>query len=646
MADNTFWESFGDSSMYQEVEDGFTGSLASDVVESYGLECSTPSIGGSLSSLDIKHMDALQLIKISLLQDSLRNSSGPYEAYVNYADGKVEFREVGNYAAEVSDIYFEVQTSKYTERCSGVMITGKKPLVERLPKEWVSVFTEGRKVYDFTDMLSNCHKKGFSSVATVVYRDPNLNTAYNDGIDNLYNVTDPFESVIGYARMITAPDIKNNTNITHSRQSTIPVKVPDAIDKLIRRPQIDAGQEELGSECWNVLSAEAEGGVEIPIKDLNFRYETNYGTTQDNFIGIAKVYVVGTQLTFCGSKPSSVAALNNALTGADIAADHEIWVSIDETKRQTIRLEEDEDYVINYVDGENPKIQFANNSRTYDKGVYGKDTKYHVNPLCKYAVGKKLGEQTGTILPKGDSGILVDEVWVVVNLDTPSINVHDPNGKAYDIAMGLEYDLMPIVIYEEPQPVGFNGTLINQRDGIADKDPTTRQASFNNTQMEQAMNQLDGGGGFSLSLSFLDANEVADLSGMLYRYMNNGTGIETVYTCGPDCNPKVGGYHSSGGIINRVVHSYTDSGSYTVSVSESNRLIEDTDLVGISGGPYFKRAESPSVKGTVIDDLGNHIHFKVRIDGFGEQIAINCQPEVLRVGDKITCTVHNNPVEQ
>ncbi len=60
----------------------------------------------------------------------------------------------------------------------------------------------------------------------------------------------------------------------------------------------------------------------------------------------------------------------------------------------------------------------------------------------------------------------------------------------------------------------------------------------------------------------------------------------------------------------------------------------------------LRRLSLPQLRGTVIADLGNHIHYRVRIDGFGEQVAINCQSEVLRVGDKITCTVHNNPVEQ
>jgi len=646
MATNSFWESFGDSSAYQEVSDGFTGSLAAQVVESYGLECSTDDIGGSLSSLDIKQMDALQLIKISLLQDSIDNSHGPYEAYVDYSDGRVEFREVGAYSASVSDIYFETQTSRFVERCSGALVYGGKPLIQRLEKPWVSVFTDGKQIYDTTNMTSNCQKDGFSASAKIVYKDPNLNTNYNDGIDNLYDVTDPYESVVGYGRMINTPGIRDNTTITHSRQTSVPVLVPDAITTLVRRPYVPAGDVDLGSDCWSVYSEGVEGGTEIPVNG-DFRYSTAYGTTQDNFIGISKVYAVGIELAECGSKPKTYEAMKKAKTGTDSENDHEVWVSIDDTQKKTIVLREGEDYVINYEDGSNPRIQFANNAMRYDKAKYGKDTMYNVRRNCEYTRGKdELLNQIGIILPTKNMGILVSEIWVMVDIATPSIFINDPNGNARQIAENLEYELMPIVIYEEPQPIGFNGRLIDQRDGITDKDPTTRQASFNATQLEQAMQQLNGGGGITLNLSFLDGPAVASLSGLLYRYMNSGDGIETVYTCGPDCNPKLGGYHSSGGVINKITHSYTDSGSYTVSVYESNRLIEDTDLVGISGGPYFKRSESPSVRGTVIADLGNHIHYRVRVDGFGEQLAINCQSEVLRVGDKITCTIHNNPVEQ
>ena len=646
MATNSFWESFGDSSAYQEVGDGFTGSLAAQVVEAYGLECSTDDIGGSLSGLDIKHMDALQLIKISLLQDSISNSHGPYEAYVDDDAGRIEFREVGATSAGVDDIYFETQTSRFVERCSGVVIYGSKPLIKRTEKGWVSVFTEGKQIYDVTNMTSNCQKVGYSKTSVVVYKDPNLNTSYNDGIDNLYEITDPYESVVGYGIMINTPGIQNNTTITHSRQSSVPILVPEAIIELVRRPVISSGDAALGSDCWSEYSEGVKGGVEIPLDD-NFRFDTAYGTIQDNLIGISKVYVVGIELDECASKPKNYESMKKAKDGEDSENDHEVWVTINDTQEKTIVLREGEDYVINYLDGSNPRIQFANNAMPYDKAKYGKETKYNVRRNCEYSKGKgELLNQTGTILPMKNMGILVSEVWVMADLSTPSITITDPNGNANQIAENLEYEVMPIVIYEEPQSIGFNGSLIDQRDSITDKDPTTRQGSFAETQLEQVMKQLDGGGGLTLSLSFLDASGAASLSGMLYKYMNSGTGIGTVYTCGPDCNPKLGGYHTSGGVINKVTYSYTDSGSYTVSVEESNRLISDTDLAGISGGPYFKKTESPSMRGTVIADLGNHIHYRVRIDGFGEQVAINCQSEVLRVGDKITCTVHNNPVEQ
>ena len=232
-----------------------------------------------------------------------------------------------------------------------------------------------------------------------------------------------------------------------------------------------------------------------------------------------------------------------------------------------------------------------------------------------------------------------------MDLDTPSISIHDPNGDAYGLASSISYELMPIIVRDEPPPVAFNGELITQSDGIADNDPTSRQSSFTNTAMEQVLTHMDAGGGITLNLSFLNESECQGLSRTLHDYINSDSGTQTVYTCGPNCNPKLGA-PATGGVINSISYQYTDSNSYIVSVTVGSRLVTDSNLAGISGGPYLKKVETVSCRGTVISDLGNHVHFKVRIDGVGEQTAVNCQPEVLRVGDKVTCTLHNNPVEQ
>jgi hypothetical protein len=144
-------------------------------------------------------------------------------------------------------------------------------------------------------------------------------------------------------------------------------------------------------------------------------------------------------------------------------------------------------------------------------------------------------------------------------------------------------------------------------------------------------------------LSFLEEDETIRLSGELYDYMNSGDGIETTYICAPDSNPELGGIADNGGIVNSISYSYNDQGSYTISATSGPRLVGG--LSQVDGGPTFKTSDSVSARGTVIQDMGNHVYYKVRIEGYGERIAICTCPDVIRVGDKVNCTVYNNPVE-
>ena len=125
--------------------------------------------------------------------------------------------------------------------------------------------------------------------------------------------------------------------------------------------------------------------------------------------------------------------------------------------------------------------------------------------------------------------------------------------------------------------------------------------------------------------------------------MNGRDGQEKVYTCGPHCQPKLGGAGPDGGIINQINYSYTDSQSYTISVNEGPKLVGQLAQVGT--GPYFKQAEDVSRLGVIIRDHGNHIHYDVRLDQYGERTAVNCCDQILRKGDRVNCTIHNNAVE-
>jgi hypothetical protein len=98
-----------------------------------------------------------------------------------------------------------------------------------------------------------------------------------------------------------------------------------------------------------------------------------------------------------------------------------------------------------------------------------------------------------------------------------------------------------------------------------------------------------------------------------------------------------------GGIINQINYSYTDSQSYTISVNEGPKLVGQ--LAQIGTGPYFKAAEDVSRGGIIIEDPGNHINYTVRLDQYGDRPAINCCDQILRTGDRVSCTIHNNAVE-
>lgn len=658
-----FWESFGDSSLYSFSYDPTDESLAANILKEYQIDCKTTHIGGNLPSVDIKHGNALELIKLSLLEDSIDNTHGPYEAYVDYDSNSVEFREVGGYSANIGyDVYQQIQTGVYVENCSGVIVTGKNPLPTRKPLVWNSLLKDGL-IFNATKMTSNCSRKDFDTFCILTYDDQNLDSSkYDDGIDNFYDLTTPYENIIGYARRKWADiEKKPEASVIDSNTSSVPLRVVGSttakkLGELQKPPDIPSEiEQQKGADlsCWvdKAEDAAVNDGIEIKIP-TELRYTTAYGDIIDKYIGIADIFVVGKEMTGLFGRPVTANDLKSTST-----TKREIWASINvlPSESRIFKLEEGVEYAIVYKD-KKPYIVFANQAFTDDDAEYGDSPTFNVYPNCKYAANLTIEEtrglkDKGSILPTGNyNGILVEEVWAMVDLETPCILIKDPNGDALTIAKELEYDVAALVIEDKPAPMAFagksspGGRLIDQASQQSDNDPTTKQSLMTN-DYETVLNEIDKGGGIQLTLSFLDENQCIKLAGLLYKYMNNQDGIEIVYTCGPDSNPKVGGYTVGGGIVNSVVHQYSDSGSYTVSVTESGRLISDSSLAGIDGGPYTKKIENVSARGTVVSDMGNHIFYQIRIDGFGIKLGVNVSKDILRIGDKVSCTIHNNPIE-
>lgn len=658
MADITdikeFWETFCDQDVFVSVECeyGFSSSVARDVLDQYGIPCIS-TLGGRLEGIDLKRMDAMTAINLSLLE-SAGTDGTLLEPMVN-EDGEVDFIEIESFDGNISDQYYTVQTMTYKEECTGVMVTGKKPLPVRHQADWKSIWGDTKIVIETQNMMNNCMKNSFSQHATIVFNDPHLDSAWEDNIDNLHEVLSPFDQIMGYAiyKHIPRDLVTEETKINYNSETSIPIKVSSVTDgnltvgTLIRRPSIP--ETELtgnNADCWTGRgeTVDFSQGIQIPI-DNSLRFETIRGQKRDKLTNVSSIYFLGILVDRFVGQPlddsSSIEEANGNNT--------QIWAGITDTTTTIQRLVEGEHYVISYEQDGDYKIPYVVFSRnTRQPGSYGDDTKFKAIPGCAYYenLANPRDEQTAVFVPLSDNnGFLVHEIWAVVNLETPSISVYDPDGendRALQIAEQLDYQVTPLIVTREPSPIAFNGVVLDQESAQMDHDPTTAQ-DFENTDIELAMDQMQGSG-LTLSLPFLDENGVVELSKVLYDHMNAGEGIQTVYVCGPECEPRLGGRGPSGGVVNEITYSYTDSSSYTISVTEGERLVGG--LAQFDGGPYIKRTQTDSsVNGTIIQDYGNHVHYKVRMDDFGERVAINCQHQILRVGDKVSCSIHNAPVE-
>jgi len=660
--------------------------VAQQVVKAYGLPFDSSGFtGGTLKDMDIKRMDAMTAIRYSLMEESFVGSTDRLIEAIVTAEGNIKFVEVGGGgAASLDDIYYSVQNGHYVDSPKGVMVNGGKPAPEIRPLEWSPIWvaegSAGAPIYAARGMLENCMQNDWKSYATIVFNDPQLSSAFEDGIDNLYEITkeNPWDEILGYAVAINlGKNGDNRTTVQYNSESEIPLMIAEAAEGICEMgniqnmPEYDPNATD--PRCWSGLSDQAVSyGDGVPVNiPSHFRYENIRGSIKDKFIDVTGVYIIGQEIDSLYARP-----IDNAAALLEMTEENsEVWLEINNIRRSSVKLEAGRHYAVAYQDltGDSyPEVSivFAQETRPHDKLTYGNGAgggvEFKIYPFCQYYKNGQWPGGTGqaTIFPYNRTkGMIVEEIWVTVRVETPSITVHHPDGandRALSIAEELEWYVAPLVMRAPPAPIGYKGTgssgPIDQVPSKRDNDPTTVQ-SFEDTPIEKAMDEMQGSG-MTVTFSFLTgagsdpvsvyANaelEAQQAAETLYNMMNADV-TETVYTCGPyeaSSLPELGQAGPSGGVINSIRHSYSDQGSYTISLTEGPALIGN--LVQVDGGPAQKMAEDYGAKAYVTQALGDNIHFKVRIDGFGERWAVNTSHNIIRENDIVQCTVHNNPVE-
>jgi hypothetical protein len=501
-------------------------------------------------------------------------------------------------------------------------------------------------------MVGNCRKDGFTNYATIVYEDPHLNTDYKDGIDNLYDINSPWEKVIGYVHYKEPPDYVKDTpeiKITWNNEASIPIQVGELGNPVMGNIQTIQTKDMAAGDV-NCFSGPGTGQeikytdgikIEIPSK---WRYSFVRGIKIDKFIKVSAVYLIGMRIDSLFYAPDSTERMFDNTISSNNSV---LWASINKLGFNTFKCEEGRHYAIAYDNSGDltPYIVFAKDIREGDPFSYGANTSFKIDPFCAYGLKEGKTSAEGTIFPITKSeGLWVYDIWALVDIEVPSITIFDPiNGKAMEIANALKYSLCPISVIDDPAPIGLGstGALIPQEMSQKNTDPTDVQ-SFSDTPLEEAMDKMQGSG-MSVSWSFLKGDDAGIAAGNLYKLLSQDTTVENVFTFGPDSNPQLcAGY--AGGVINAIRYSYTDQGSYTVSVT-TGPMVTPSSMVQIDGGPSPMMTEDFSARGVVIASNGDNVNFKVRIDGYGDRWAVCMTPHIIRTGDAVQCSIHNNPVE-
>lgn len=641
-------------------------SVAEDILTTFGIPYSG-SGGGSLKNVDIKRADALSSLKTSLLEEYAKDdSSGLVEVRINES-GEAEFYEVGDNNADM-DPYYTINSNNYVRPNVGVSVTGAKPKQERIIYEWYQIIgpdSTNSTIHDTTKLNSSCLLSNFTTHATVTYNDPFRNSpssSWNNGMPDIFELETPFDRFIGFSWRITPPSdlITPFTKIYQQSQSSIPVLLSDPaaqigsethpdIGTLVKRKIITYADPSLADCATFDTSVMNCSSSSIPLNLTMYEgltYETVRGTTVNKFLGVQGVFIVGIPLISCWGVPvDDAAAIAENKTENTV-----LCVFSKNLYRNIIKLHESIHYAVLYdkedATFENlPCFQFVNNLRYNDYASVGTAVSFYIDYLSTDLLNLFQGADpaVGTILPlENNNGILVEQIWAQISLDSPCFIIFDPTGKATEIAQRLKVEILGMAIRDLPSPIAINGELIDQLDNIVDNDPTTTQ-ELQETAMEKALLQMSSGRTLSLTLASLDEDDTATLSKKLYELLLKDNGEVYTHTCPPTDEPKVGEKGVKGGIVNVIEYSYTDQGSYLINVTEGPEYFGD--FAGIDGGIYYKQTEEVSTKGTIIQDLGNHVQYMVHVDGIGPILCINGCANVLAVRDRVSITIHNNAVE-
>lgn len=574
---------------------------------------------GRLCGLDINNMAATDAVNLSVAENMKDGKF--YEVYCN-ADGFAYFTEVYPNPPQVNlDIRTCIPTTSVDQAVDLVIVRGYDTPPVREFKDFESI------EWLETDSLANyvTHCTDFKTEAWRAYKDPVLETQYKDGVENLYELQ-AFESLIGY---VIDFDASTDINVKYSHSNTTIKNVP-----------IDRGS---AASFTGSLEVCNEGGLSTVSytgfrQNLgNFEAIDKFGGPWPQFLGVQGVYAVAYEVTSIVSNPGATGAVQSSIhynvknkpKFVSLPASNWHW-ELDNAGGGVVFVYQPvvaNDPLSNILDG------------FYDTASYSYEGDSTVRE----------GHPNGTFLAHigGAWLLLVQSLWAAVELDRPSWHVTDPSGNAVNLINALSIRYQPIVVTDIPAPVAYNmgsgSRLVDHTLDLYDSDPSTVQILPSSLTGSMAWLQTQTGGKtIDISLPFAAESDCLEIASAIYNAQNESVTSYNI-VCGPESEPILGasvpGFE---GRINRISESFQDSSSYTINVNVGPTFVGTR---GWNTSIWQRKTENVSREGIVTWSSGDGVNYRVKLRGLGVYHAINKTLAAYSPGEKVTCTVYNNPVE-
>ncbi len=636
---------------------------------------------GTLPGMDINRMSAIDAIKLSLAESLLL---GEWWEIVEDSVGGVHFQLVYDNGLPGKTIALNprlcIPSTEKKNTVDMVAVTGYDPPPCRYAGDFrvaipdnpgqvnpLSVPEEHFTV-DFADMVApSCHGYILQTECIKVYNDPLFNSIeFGSQIANPFYDVKAFETIKGWAVRVTgipqqngvAPNIEFHFNTTSTWHYRLPgplnfVRVSDAT--VAEFACNDGG----GDTQGGTVTFYQDNTISIP----NPKSIDRYG---DVWPVLKKPNVV----TLMGYKIDSFVDFS-AFPGG------KIFVFV-EPKAQFLRQTEGSDWTFE-LDGDNfrikpyyqPKVdpdwweyilaavgggsnavqfEFTNYKRGWN--TFGNDEAPGEDSDQQFTKPVKGIIQNGTKL-----GFLVTDYWIGFEVERPCVVVKtNDSTPARQHCDDLKLEYAPIVIKDAPPEFAYKyrkkegGTEVvrvpveEQARFLPDNDPTTCQ-NFEETPSAVMQDRMQGNV-INITLPFcVGADACATVAETIFDYQTYDAVQVVSLTCGPEDEPELGaavlGYETNLR-IESINYSYSDGSSYTIEVTLGPIFSNIGSWNTTTWAPKVEQKTRPA---KVVWAGGDGVNYRVDVQGLGVYNAINADTSVWSVGETVTATVYNLPVE-